>query len=80
MELIYQKWHSVGSDGFETVNGETRAVYHVCLNCWYLEDITKRGNRKLGRGKDGEGKARKLCTRCSGLINDNKCRAVLTIR
>lgn len=70
------RWHSTESDGYEDGSGGNRAVYHVCLDCQYLKTIINNGNRKLGTGKDDEGKARKRCRRCRALISSGQCRSV----
>ena len=70
-----QTWHSVESDGYDDDSGHDRAVYHVCLNCQYLQEILANNHQKRGMGRDNEGKVRRRCERCSYLISVRLCDA-----
>ena len=77
MALQRRMWHSVYSDGFRDGSGKDRAVYHVCLCCRYLRSIMSNYHESEGKGKDENGKARKLCQQCLKLLKRKRCCAVI---
>ena len=73
MPWFRKAWHSEQSDGFKDSSGDERAVFHVCLNCHYLQTIMANGNAKRRKGKDGEGNPRELCVDCATFIHLDEC-------